>query len=171
MASTPLFQTRAALVEQLRMSGAPTATDAQVIVDQVILEARTTFYRRLGITRVAQLVAYTPVDPPITEEAILRQVALETEAKIVLSLLMRRLPMLFVDGSGNRDQVWNDEGSTRQAADYERIREGKRLDVEIKANFDLLAGIELGEQTSMKMMVIEPDDTPELPGATTGWAS
>lgn len=171
MTATPLFQTRAALLAQIRMTSAPSGTDAQSILDGCIGEARTTFYRRLGITRTSQIVAFTAETPPTTEEGILRDIAAQTEVKIVRSLAIRQLPMMFMDGSGKRDMVWNDEGATRQAAIYELAREGDRLSREIEANMLLLAGTtSVGDESRIRMTAIDPyeddSDNRPRPGST-----
>lgn len=163
MSATPLFQTRAAIIGRLRMTAAPSTSDAQSILDGCIEEARTNFYRRLGITRVGQIVAFTAESPPTTEEGILRDIAAQTETKIVRSLAMRQLPMLFIDGSGQRDAVWNDEGATRRAAEFQLRKEGDRLQVEIEANFLLLAGdTSVGQEPRVRAKAIDPyEDDPD----------
>ena len=95
--SNPLFLADLdAMKAELRLSGVPaTGEDANVILEDVLLQVRTAFYRRLGITRVGQIVAFaTNYTNPTTNDELLRAVAKSTEVKMTWCKLAERLPQL-----------------------------------------------------------------------------
>lgn len=167
MAVSTLFLADMTLLRaQLRLTGVPTSSDANDILDAAVLVARTGFYRELGSARVAVLVAMSSVDAPDSDNEILRKIAEQTEFQWVRMELMRTLPMLFMDGSGNRDQIWNDEGAFRQASTRHLETERKRIQAEIKQNLVMLKATEtIGTEKTVGSWSIAPE-LPQRPGGT-----
>ena len=113
MAVESLFNaSRTALLQRARIS---TADDVQTLalVDQSINEVRIGFYRRLGSTRVNQIVGYSLTDNPASDEELIKSQAAATEALWLTWLLAQRLPHLFMDNRASAGDAWSDEQLTR----------------------------------------------------------
>lgn len=166
MAVAPLFVAdMTTLRARLRLSGVPDSSDAMNVIDSAVQTVRTGFYTELGTERVAEIAAFASTDTPTAENEVLRTVAEGAEVKWVRYELMHLLPVLFIDGSGQREQAWNDEGAFRAAngAGIERMRQALRA--EIDKALDLLSGdTEIGERTSVRSATIDPPCTRPWPG-------
>jgi len=165
----PLFVADAdTLRASLRLSALNTSpSDAVVLVDDAIREVRLGFARRLGLTRVTELVAmvYDPaVGAPTTEDEMLRECANLTEILWVRKLLLTRLPTVFRDSSGEPRLDFNTEALTRETAEADRQEELDRLTATIEDNLDFLAG-RTSVQDSWKATTFEPT-CPFRPGQT-----
>lgn len=115
MAIAPLFiSDMEALKSKMRLTGAA-RTDSLAIIDTCVSEVRLGFFDALSAARVAVLVAIVPSDAPTTDDEIMRSKAELCEAEWVRMLLLRRLPNLFLDSSGQTKQVWNEERIERES--------------------------------------------------------
>lgn len=113
MAVEPLFNSsRTTLLQRARIS---TADDVQTValIDQSISEVRVGFYRRLGSTRVTQIVGYSLVENPASDNELTRSQAAATESLWLTWLLAQRLPHLFMDNRASAGDAWSDEQLTR----------------------------------------------------------
>lgn len=161
--TNPLFlEDLAAMQSALRLSGVPDSVgeDANTIIGNALLTVRTGFYRRLGGTRVGQLVAITHADDPETDDEILRGIAETTEVNWTFVVLMDRLPMLWMDDSGGAWQQFNEQGTFRKMSrrDMEDLR--KRMMEEIEANLDLLAGLTTAGDEGINVGTYGNEDCP-----------
>lgn len=166
MAIAPLFiSDRSTLVAKLRLSAANTESNAQDIIDEAIQKVRIGFFDALGADRVSELAAAAFVENAVTASDILRAKANSTEVAWVKLHLLRDLPTLFMDAASITQQVWNQEGQTRNSLPSETRDEIRRLEEFInKAIVDLRGAT---PDTSLaSVSVIEPDDEQPLPGAT-----
>jgi hypothetical protein len=162
VAVAPLFvATKALLLEKLRLSGVPAASDAADIIDQAIEEVRLGFYDRLGDARVTQLLTFLYVENPTTANARMRSRANACEIAWCRRLLRERLPVMFMDGSANINQVWNDEAAFRRAE--QSVFD--KLQAEVEAMLLILAGTET-EISKVKAAILEPDTPADPPGAS-----
>lgn len=168
MATAPLFVADLpTLKTKLRLSGVSDdpSVDASAMIDESILAVRTKFYARLGITKVAALVAITFVPAPSTEPEILRAVANTCEVNMVRLELMDRLPWLWSDSSGEAQKAWNEEAPFREkgSVTFQALRE--ELMQEIEEALSLLEGSEvIGEEQGIKAF----DGRPECPAPQIG---
>lgn len=162
MAVAPLFIADiATLKAELRLSGS-TQSDTTVLIERAVQEVRAGFYDSLGEARVAQIVAMAVEENPTSSDGILRMKAANTEVKWTRLRLIQTLPSLFMDSSGNTDQIWNEEGLTRDASATDIKRLSDRLENEInEALADLDGTVEPG---SASVAVIGPQTTPAKPG-------
>ncbi len=162
MPATPLFITDLdTLKARLRLSALEVG-DGAAVLDAVVSEVRLGFNDELGISRVAELVALTPNDPAVTEDELTRLRAETVEHLWVRSILMRRLPTLFVEGSGQARKAWNEEGITSSGGDDADLRrEIKALQQQVRDGLARLGSDVAGE---VNATVILPDETPQRPG-------
>lgn len=153
MATAPLFIDNVAnLKSKIRLSGVPTTSDADDIINEAILVARQKFYRELGVPRVAELKAIAFVENPATEDQILRAVANSTEILMVRCELMRALPMMFMDGNAQQDQIMQDEALFRDSTSAQLEQMRMQCELEIQQNMDLLIGDEqLASETTLRV--------------------
>lgn len=165
---TPLFaQNSDELVKTLRLSGVKEDHDAAAIIAQAVLAVRGHFYRRLGQTRVAQLLAMPVAAEPATVEEILRSVATVTETKWVRLELLDSLPTMFMDGSNNTLQEWDEEAPFRNTSTFQIAALKKSLKSQIEENLDMLAGREeQGNESTVQSFDGTPSTTPPKPGAS-----
>ena len=161
MAAAPYFVASiAALKSQLRLSGAA-ASDFDAIFDAAVKSARLDFYRRLGADRLAQIKATGSTDDPSTGDQYMRMLADQTEVLIVRKHLLVTLPVRFLDGSADANQVWSDEAPFRDTSVKEREAEVSRLSDEIEQNMNFLEGDETSpEEGTIHAFTVEPDCTP-----------
>lgn len=163
--SNPLFLTDLdAMKQELRLSGVPAiGEDANVILENALLEVRTGFYRRLGITRVGQLVAFTANDTaPTTESEILRSIARTVEVKWTFVVLMDRLPTLWMDDSGGAWMQFNEQGTFRKMSLADRADARKRMLTDIEQSMVILAGDQtLGEESGVNVGTYGNEDCPK----------
>lgn len=162
MTAKPLFiKDLDTLQARLRLSAVDDG-DAVAVINSVVEEVRIGFYTELGASRVAEIVALTEVAEPVTDDGITKLRAVNIELLWVRVTLMRRLPMLFVQGSGQTRKAWNEEGITRDARDTSNYRsEIKHLERLVVDGLAWLGGTETG---LIVVSVIEPDVAPPKPG-------
>jgi hypothetical protein len=153
VATAPLFiADLATLKPKLRLSGVPTTSDADDIINEAILVARQKFYRELGVSRVAALIALPFNENPTTENQILRAVANSTEVLMVRCELMRTMPMMFMDGNTQQDQIMQDEALFRDTTSAQLEQMKLQCELEIQQNLDLLIGDEdLASETTIRV--------------------
>jgi hypothetical protein len=141
--TAPLFVGSLDLLKpKLRLSGVPTTSDADDIIDEAILIVRQKFYRDLGSDRVAVLKALPFTETPTTNDQIIRAVANSTEVLWVRCELMRMLPTMFMDGNAQQNQIFQDEGLFRDTTANQIEQARMQCEIEIQQNLDLLRGDE-----------------------------
>lgn len=165
MATAPLFcADLATLKAKLRLSGLAAASDADAIVNEAILTVRLSFVRHLGLSRVTALVALPFSEAPTTENEILRAVANVTEVEWVRFELMRTLPVLFQDASGDKGDIWNREAPFRQSGQSDLKRQADALYATILTNLELLSGDNTdGSDGAVQGGAMEADTAPPRP--------
>lgn len=170
MAVAALFApSMTAIKTALRLEGAATAS-ALAVIDQAVRDVRIEIYRRLSATRVTAILLTADTDAPTTDAQIVRCLATSVEIKWVRLLLLRRLPTVFIDSSGMKQQAWNDEAGFR-AATTNLQKEIERLEAEIDADLEALSGdVDIDDKSAFNVSCLGPDTTPDLPGATV-WPS
>lgn len=158
--ATPLFvESLETMKSQLRLSGVPAGRDANEIISDAVLEAKVGFYRKLGEGRVSYLLGVTYTENPTSSAERLRVIANLTEVKWCRLILMRTLPVMFMDGNNATLQTWNEESAFRGMTREDILLETKRLENEITENLDLLSGSEtFGNETSIRGTMFEPED-------------
>ncbi len=163
--SNPLFIADIATMQkELRLSGVPAVgDDANNIIATALLEVRTGFYRRLGVTRVGQLVAFTAnYTNPTTNDEILRALAAVVEVKWTYCVLMDRLPVMWMDDSGSAWQKFNEQGTFRKTTLREREAQCERNHQEIEQAMLLLSGEQtLGDETGINVGTYGNEDCPK----------
>lgn len=165
--TNPLFVANLdTLKARLRLTGVPVgATDTHAILDESILRARLSFYRRLGEQRVTALLAISYVANPTSTDQVLRALANSVEIKLVNVELLRRLPQAWMDASGDINKRWNEEAPFREKGPSDHEREVKRLLDEIEEDMEMLAQEEgLAEESTVKTWDGTPDFYPPSPG-------
>jgi hypothetical protein len=153
VATAPLFVADlATLKPKLRLSGVPTTSDADDIINEAILTVRQKFYRELGTSRITVLKAIAFVENPTTDNQILRAVANNTEVLWVRCELMCKLPMMFMDGNAEQNQIFQDEALFRETTANELEQARIRCELEIQQNLDLLRGDEeIASETTIRV--------------------
>jgi hypothetical protein len=165
VAVEPLFAaSMAALKTALRVSAATNA-GAVATIDQAVKDARLTFYRKLGASRITTIKATNDIDAPTTDAEITRSLATSVELRLVRVLLIRRLSTMFVDASGHRQLKWNEEAGFLASNPVPTTAELDRLEAEIDADMQALDDGDLDEAT-FNVSSLGPDVTPDLPGAS-----
>lgn len=162
--SNPLFVTDLPTMQaELRLSGVPSVgEDTNNIIATALLEVRTGFYRRLGTARVGTLVAITGNANPTTTNEILRALAAVVEIKWTYTLLMDRMPVMWMDDSGSAWQRFNEQGTFRKTTLREREDMRKRYMVEIEDAMQLLSGEQtLGDETHVNIGTYGNEDCPK----------
>lgn len=164
MPATPLFVADLdALKSELRLTGS-SSEDAATIIDRAVQEVRVGFYEALGASRVTQLVGYSATLTPTTDDELARSKATSIEVLWTKARLLRSLPSLFMDASGQVDQIWNEEGLTREASSREIDRAIEKIMAEVRAGLDDLDGTV--NEGSFHVDVIGPTDRQHRPGET-----
>ena len=164
MAATPLFTTLGVLKAKLRMTNLPATGDVNAILDQAVSDTRLDFYRRLGVSRVAILVALSSTSTPTTEDEVLRSLAESVEAKSVRFNLMCVLPYAWKDQSGNINSQWNEEAPFRDMSGEEVRTEKARLAEQIEESFQVLAAEDvIGDESDMRVFDGTPTTGPPAP--------
>lgn len=164
--ATLFVPSKAELQARLRLSGTR-ASDALVLLDEAIQTARVGFYDALGAERVEVLRAIPFTIAPQTAEQALRVKAAYTEVNWVRLLLLRRLPVLFMETAGNARQAWNEEGLARQQDALSLEKELERLWAEIQDALEDLKGT-TPDNSNLNVATIGPLETPPRPGASLG---
>lgn len=154
------------LKERIRLNGA-VKTGALAKIDQAVQDVRVSLYDEqggLGLSRVNELLAIAYAENAATVADLSRTRANNLEVKMVSLLLLRRMPMLFMDASAETLDAWNEEHfshlSRRDLRD-----EIERLEREIIQDLGQL--LPTAEDVGiMDVIVFEPDETPPRPGAS-----
>lgn len=120
MAVEPLYVGKALLLQKLRMSDT-SDTDTLTIIDHTISDVRLSFYRRLGIDRVNEIVALPSVDNPTTSDEILRGVAEVTESYWVWHKLICILPTMFIETQFAIKASFDDVPITRDSESLQKF--------------------------------------------------
>jgi hypothetical protein len=165
MVTSPLFGVALAdLKTRLRLTGVETTSDAEQVIDEAILTVRMGFQRRLNFARIAEIEAFSSTANPDDEQETLHALARVTQVKWVRKELLRTLPTLFMDASGEARDAWNEEAPFRQSGPSERDVEVARLDSEIEANLQILAGEDqIGDEETIQVYDGTPDlETPRI---------
>lgn len=168
MAVEPLFVVDMdTLKERLRLTGAVQG-DALAQIDQAVEDVRVGFFadeQGLGATRTNEILAIDYVENATTTNALIRTRANNLEVLWVRMLLMRRMPTLFMDGSGAVQQIWNEEGLTRNPLGTLKS-ELNRLEAELIEGLAYLRGDEDEEAGALTVSVFEPAVKPDIPGSS-----
>lgn len=123
------------------------------------------FYRRLGATRIAQILAMAYTDSPVTDNDFTRLMANLTEIAWSRQKLLRVKPTLFADASGKAQQLFNDEGAFRPNSQKSIDTEIKRLSAEIEDGLIALTTGIATPETEINVMTIGPKHQNDMPGA------
>lgn len=159
MPAAPLFVADLdTLKARLRLSGLPSGGDGEALYDEALMRVRTGFYRRLGATRVDTILAIDYEADPETSDEVLRAVANSAEVKWTYLVLIDLMPTLFMDASGQSQEVWNTEGLFRQGRPSASRIQALKDDLETDLAF--LSG-DPDEVSTMRSDTIDPD--PEAP--------
>ena len=105
------------LVRRLRLTKA-FDDGAQAHIDQAIQETRIWFYddvEGIGAAQVTKILGIPYVENPTTADELLRVRASLMEVEKVRCILLCKLPVLFMDGSGVSLEAWNEEPLTRNS--------------------------------------------------------
>jgi hypothetical protein len=164
VATAPLFVANLATLQaKLRLSGMKSDGNGVDLLNEAILRVRVGFYRKLGTTRVATLVALLFSETPTTTDQVLRALANTTETNWVRLELFETMPTLFMDASAETTEAWNTEAAFRQGKPSDKTK--RALWNQISRDLDILSGaVSLGDETQFKTDTIEPDVAPPLPG-------
>lgn len=146
---------------RLRLSGAVQA-DTTTLLDSALNRVRVGFYTRLGKARVDQIRAFTHTVSG-SDDDILRTLAEETEARWVRALLLPDIPTLFMDTAGQTQQVWNEEGLTRNLGMRDKDDLIKNIMEEVEAALSLLGGTTT-DGSGMNVSCVGPAEVPPVPG-------
>jgi hypothetical protein len=171
---TPLFvPDLAELQAALRLSSLDATKDVFVILTNVVREERLGFIKRLGATRVAELVAFT-YDPkaaaPATTDEMLREIANLTEIAWCRMLLYQQLPILFRDSTGDAHRAFQEDALTRESNEAKRQAEIERLEEWIEEQLQILEGSQAAdEESTLSASVPEAvDEQPRMEGSAYG---
>lgn len=152
------------LLAKLRLTGIK--NDGLVIVKEVILQVRMGFYDQIGESRIAQILLSLPTDNPTSLDSITRLKAGIAEVLWCRMLLLRRLPSLFMDASDKTQEIWDQEGLTRQAGASELDKELDRIQDELNDMLSDLAGDAEADDSSLLVYVSGVPDNQPRPGDT-----
>ena len=147
------------LKNRIRLGGAPDTDEFRAQLDSAIVEARVEIYDRLGEARVAQLLATTGTDSPVTLAERDRAKAEILETKLVKKILLAVLPTAFIDSSGDARQVWNEQAILRSPESRARDL-ASDLSEEIDRLFFELEQGALGSDDLGHVLSIEPETLP-----------
>ena len=114
MAVEPLYNSKASVIEKLRMSDTSDA-DTLTVIDQVISTVRTDFFRRLTLERAIHIQGLPSVENPTTADGILRSVAETTEVYWIFHKLVCILPTMYIETQFAIKDNFDDTPITRDA--------------------------------------------------------
>lgn len=159
----PLFiADMATLKAELRLTGVDSTTDAHAIVDAAVREVRAGFYLRLGVARVATLVALASAAEPDDADEVLRSIAELCESIWVRAILVDRLPTQFMDGGSGAQEFLNQEGIFRSMPQSQREAQRQRLMNQVEEYLDILAGdVAIGDGPPVQIHT-QSDQTPRV---------
>ena len=151
------------LRDRLRLGGISVTSNAFAILEKAVEDVRVFLFdadRGLGEAKVLALRAVTFVENTLLPAELERTKANNLEIMWVRLLLLRRMPLFFMDASAVTHEAWNEEPFTRMSRrDIEA--EIKRLEAEILQVIGSLSGV---SSAGIDIFVIEPEIAPELPG-------
>lgn len=159
---TPMFSTLASLKATLRISAVIANTDADEQFDAAVRSARTHFWKELGLTRLAELIALPIVDPPVTDDDNLRWLAVEAERKFIRWELLGVYEAQFKEGSA-AFQEWNDEGIFRGVNQFSISKIRIALKEEVDAALELLSDGDTSDSSEGRVETVGLDDEFEPP--------
>ncbi len=141
MASDPIFSDLATTQKKQRVTNIDAGHAVLEQLDHAIDNARVEFYTRLGLTKLNELIAIAPVDPPTTEQEYRRLIAEVTEQNMLRLSLLRWLTALSKEGNASRiHQEWNDISAFREMSAREKQAELDRLKADIDRALGILDG-------------------------------
>jgi len=115
MQISPLFHDDfEALKSALRLTGANSKQDVQVVIEDCVRAFKVWMVQRAGFTVISDLQAVTYTDDPTTDLEARRMAARVLEVKWVWCECIKRLQVMFADASGSAFQEFNDQGVWRQ---------------------------------------------------------
>jgi len=162
--ATPLFIASSALLQQkLRLSGVD--GDALAIFEDCLEAVRIGLYDALPNGRVDQIKATAYAEGGTTADQLMRARANRAEVTWMRLLLLRRLPLLFLDASDKTREEWNQEGLTREAG-KEADKEIARLEAELGDLLTDLLGDAQPDTSTINVYVGEPCRPVPRPGDT-----
>jgi len=162
--ATPMFQTKSNLLGLLRLSALGANTDADEQLDGAIREAREFFWRTLGLVRLDELIALSFVDPPVTNDDHMRQLALTIEFYRCRWFLFPLYTAHYKDGGAAPFQEWSQEAAFRNLNPFAADRLRSKLLDEINDAMDILSQEELpGEETVSRVSTIGLPDSANPP--------
>lgn len=167
MSVEPLFVVdMPTLRKRLRLGGVEVNSNASDMIDQAVEDVRIGLFNPdtgLGEARVVTLRAVVFVENALTTAALERTRANSLEVSWVRLLLLRRMTIMFQDGSVPTFDLWNNEPITRLSM-RDLQKEIDRLQEEISSELeDLGTGIAPG---GIDVLVLEPKDAPFKPGSS-----
>ena len=114
MAVLPLFNASTADVQGgLRLTGIKSSSDGERIFLRGMTAARIGLYQRLGTSIVTEMLALGDVDNPTTLNELRRKACTLAEVEWVRLEVLQTMPVIVADASGDKDQLYNDEGVWR----------------------------------------------------------
>jgi hypothetical protein len=125
----PLFISEATLKSRLRATDL--IGDALVAFEECVSKARTHIVRRLGATRVDEIVAETP-------GTVTALVAADVETALVRLFICQILPNAVMDAAGDINRRWNEEAPFRELPTS--AKEKSRMEAQIESDLAWLAG-------------------------------
>jgi len=120
MAVEPLYNVKADVIEQLRMTDT-TDDDTLSMIDQAIRDVRLSFYKRLTPARAQEIAALSSVENPTTTDEIVRAVAEVTEVYWVMHRLICILPTMYVETAHAIQDSFDDVPITRDSESLQRF--------------------------------------------------
>lgn len=158
MAVEPLYNTTLDIL--LTKTRIRSANDEQTLaaVYQSVTDVRIGFYNQLGRVRAQEIRAVATVENPETDDDTLKQTAISAEVVWLTIILIKRLPILFMDNAGSVGDAFNDEPLTRDAGQLKDLLESLEEDLK-----DLLK--DLADDDSE----VKQDDKASLNGPDTNY--
>ena len=160
----PLFNADLDTVKaRLRLSGVEVGSNADDLIQKALEDVRINLFdenRGLGEATVLALRAVTFVENSLLPAELARTKANNLEITWTRLLLLRKMPMLFMDGSTTTHEMWNEEPLTRAGARQVEAEISRLEDEVISAVADLVSVPTVG----IDIFVIEPEITPPRPG-------
>lgn len=155
MARVPLFESDyETLMAKLRLSSITEDSDTASIIDEAIGRVRRGLFDQLGSSLVATILETDLEEEFLTQEEIIRASAAQAEVLWVKYLLLKDLPVLFRDASGQTLDEWNKEALVRETPPNKQL-----LDSIWKELQDLLGNIQSGSpQPAYRFETIENPD-------------
>lgn len=154
------------LQSRVRLSGLKDTTDAYAMFINAVTEVRANFYRRLGESRINQVLETDYSPSPANADMTIRALAFNTEVEWVRLLLLQRLKIFFADNSAQAREIWNEDGLTRAETSDDVI---DHIQETIRRNLDLISGdVPFGEESQVSVSLLEPAIKP-LPAGASVW--